>query len=552
MSTPFISRLQGAIRAANSGSFHRQAWSGPSDSLAYDENGIRERLLDLSRPVYVVRVGGALAATNEGTPVFAEADEDLPELVSFAPPLPITRLGDPGFCEQYGVKYAYYTGSMANGIASEQLVVALGKAGILGSYGAAGVVPSRLEGVIQRVQQALPNGPYAFNLIHSPNEEAMERGAVELYLKYGVTTVETSAFLDLTPHVVHYRVAGLSVGPSGEIVARNRIIAKLSRKEVATKFMSPAPESILTQLVQESRITLQQAELARQVPLAEDVTVEADSGGHTDNRPLVGLLPTMLALRDEIQDRYHYKDPIRVGAAGGISTPASVLGAFMMGAAYVVTGSINQACLEAGTSEHTRSLLAKAGMADVIMAPSADMFEMGVKVQVLKAGTLFPMRAQKLYDLYTHYDSLDDIPSEEREKLERQIFRRDLEEIWSDTVKFFAERDPEQILRARENPKRKMALVFRWYLGLSSRWSNTGEKGREMDYQIWCGPSMGTFNDWTRGTYLENPANRHVVDVALQLLTGAAYQYRVQNLKIQGTQLSPKLESYRPLTPLAQ
>jgi trans-AT polyketide synthase, acyltransferase and oxidoreductase domains len=55
-----------------------------------------------------------------------------------------------------------------------------------------------------------------------------------------------------------------------------------------------------------------------------------------------------------------------------------------------------------------------------------------------------------------------------------------------------------------------MALIFRWYLGLSSRWSNSGEQGREMDYQIWCGPSMGSFNDWVRGTYLEDYQNRRL------------------------------------------
>ena len=64
---------------------------------------------------------------------------------------------------------------------------------------------------------------------------------------------------------------------------------------------------------------------------------------------------------------------------------------------------------------------------------------------------------------------LDAIPADEREKVEKQVFRRDLESIWADTVKFFQERDPEQIERANQNPKRKMALIFRWYLGLSSK-----------------------------------------------------------------------------------
>ena len=182
--------------------------------------------------------------------------------------------------------------------------------------------------------------------------------------------------------------------------------------------------------------------------------------------------------------------------------------------------------MESGASPHTKKLLAEAGMADVAMAPSADMFEMGVKVQVLKRGTLFPMRALKLYEIYNHYDSIDQIPADEREKLEKQVFQRDMESIWQDTVKFFTERDPAQIERANNNPKRKMALIFRWYLGLSSRWSNIGEPGREMDYQIWCGPSMGSFNDWTKSTYLSDPLKRRIVDVTLHLFTGAAYQYQ--------------------------
>jgi PfaD family protein len=363
--------------------------------------------------------------------------------------------------------------------------------------------------------------------------------------------VEASAYLDLTASVLYYRTAGLSRAADGSVQIGNRIIAKLSRREVAARFMQPAPENLLTQLLNEGHITSQQAELARQVPVADDVTVEADSGGHTDNRPLVCLLPTMLALRDELQAKYNFPTPVRVGAAGGISTPASALGAFMMGAAYIVTGSVNQACIEAGASEHTRSLLAQAGMADVAMAPSADMFEMGVKVQVLKHGTLFPMRALKLYELYNRYDSIDSIPADEREKLERQVFKRDLESIWQETVKFFSERDPAQIERANNNPKRKMALIFRWYLGLSSRWSNTCEQGREMDYQIWCGPAIGSFNDWTRGTYLAEPKNRRVVDVALQILTGAAYQYRVQALKLQGVRVPSNVEQYYPTAPLS-
>jgi len=545
-----VTPTQTILHALNPNSAHPLAWQGPLESLCYHAEEIHAALLETQRPVYVLLHQGQVVATHEGEVVPARFSQDgLPALAPL-PALPIEQLGDPAFRTCYGLKYALYGGAMANGIASESMVVALGQAGMMGSFGAAGCSPARVEAAIQRIQSELPEGPYAFNLIHSPNEPSLEGRVVELYLKHGVTVVEASAFLALTPTIVQYRAAGLSLDPDGKIRIKNRVIVKLSRKEVAVHFLQPAPVEMLSQLVAEGRITAEQSALAQRIPVADDITVEADSGGHTDNRPLVCLVPTMLALRDEIQARQQYEQPVRVGAAGGISTPSAALAALMMGAAYVATGSVNQACVEAGTCEYVKNQLAKASMADVMMAPSADMFEMGVKVQLLKTGTLFPMRAQKLYELYTKYNSIEEIPVEERTRLEQQILKRPPEQIWQDTVKFFLERDPQQIERAKDNPKRIMALIFRWYLGLSSRWAVAGEKGREMDYQIWCGPAMGTFNDWTRGTYLETPSNRRVADVALHLLSGAAYLYRIQQLKLQGMQLVSELEQYHPQRPL--
>jgi trans-AT polyketide synthase, acyltransferase and oxidoreductase domains len=518
------------------------------ESIAFEEMEIKSRLLNLHQPCYVIQDQNRVGIANQGN--FSDSNNNQSEKLEtlmVAPPLTPQQLGDRDFLAFHGVKYAYMAGAMAGGIASIELVIALGKAGILGSFGAAGLVPSRIEAAINQIQQALPQGPYAFNLIHSPSEEALERRAVDLYLKHGVRTVEASAFLDLTPHIVYYRAAGLSLNPSGQIEINNKIIAKISRQEVATKFLQPAPTKILKQLVEQKLITELQATLAEKVPMADDITTEADSGGHTDNRPLVCLLPAILALRDQIQQKYRYDRQVRIGAAGGIATPESALAAFMMGASYIVTGSINQSCVEAGTSVHTKNLLAQASMADVIMAPSADMFEMGVKVQLLKRGTLFPMRAQKLYDLYRSYNSIDEIPLEERKKLEEQVFGRNLEAIWQDTVAFFTERDPEQITRANDNPKRKMALIFRWYLGLSSRWSSSGEKGREMDYQIWCGPAIGAFNEWVKESYLAEPNARYVVDIAHHIMTGAAYLYRLQSLKFQGLQMPAHYRYYRPI-----
>jgi PfaD family protein len=505
-----------------------------------DEQELKMRLKDLNSPLFFSGEGDALGAS---TGLAKKSGEDL---IAYVDALPFTALGDDAFKKAHNTEYAYYAGAMANGIASEELVIALGKAGFLCSFGAAGLVKSRVEEAIKTIQKELPNGPYAFNLIHSPNESALEKGNVDLFLQYGVKTVEASAYMALTEHIVHYRVAGLAKGENGEIIKNNRVIAKVSRMEVATRFMQPAPEKMLDKLLGLGLITAEQKELAATVPMSDDVTVEADSGGHTDNRPLVSVLPSIIALRDQIQTQYNYDEQIRVGVGGGIGTANAALGAFMMGAAYIVTGSINQACYQADASEHTRKILAQADMADVIMAPAADMFEQGVKLQVLKRGTLFAMRAQKLYELYMAYDSIEAIPADERAKIEKQIFRQNLDEIWTGTIDFFQERDPTVIEKAQNNPKRKMALIFRWYLGLSSRWSNIGEKGREMDYQIWAGPALGAFNVWVKGTYLENFENRDAVKVAKHILEGAAYLYRIQQLEMQGLRLSPELQHYIP------
>jgi trans-AT polyketide synthase, acyltransferase and oxidoreductase domains len=530
--------------------FHNQnqVWQGSLDSISFDEEGIKLKLLNINKPCYVIRFEGQIGVTNEGYLYHSNNGKiGQVEILMAVPPLPIQQLGDPTFLDFHGVKYAYATGAMAHGIASEELVITLGKQRILSSFGAGGLSLSRVEAAIKRIQEALPQGPYAFNLLHSPNEPAIERGAVDLYLKYGVRTLEASAFMDLTDNIVYYRAAGLSLNAANQIEIKNKIIAKISRREVATKFLQPAPTKILRQLVEQGLISQLQASLAEKIPIADDITVEADSGGHTDNRPLVCLLPSILELRDEIQTKYCYAKPVRIGVAGGIATPQSALAAFMMGAAYIVTGSINQSCIEAGTSEYTKQLLAQAEMADVMMAPAADMFEMGVKLQVLKRGTLFGLRAQKLFDLYKSYDSIEEIPLEEREKLEKQIFKKSLQTVWEDTTAYLSQQSPEKLMRAAKNPKLKMALIFRWYLGLSSRWSNSGEKGREIDYQIWCGPAMGSFNDWVRGSYMAFQNNRKVVDVANQIMTGATFLYRMQSLKIQGLQVPIQLGQYRPV-----
>ncbi len=505
-------------------------WAAVDGTLTLDLPTVQQALCDLSQALCFVETSEGVALAFGGQ----LSDNGEYPVAGIVPKCLPSSLGERAFRERHGLQCAYVTGAMANGIASAEIVEAMSKAGFLGFFGAAGLSKERVEASIDRIQSNLGNAPYGFNLIHSPNEQSHESNITDLYLAKKVPLVEASAYLDLTPHIVRYRLAGIRGDGRGGVVTPNRVIAKISRTEVAAKFLSPAPERYVAELVQSGFLTADQAQLAKRVPMADDITVEADSGGHTDNRPAITLLPGIIALRNRLHKQFQYPVSPCVGLGGGIATPASVAAAFAMGAAFVVTGSVNQACVESGSSDIVRKMLAEAAQADIAMAPAADMFEMGVKVQVLKRGTMFAMRAAKLYELYRTYYSLEAIPTAERVSLEKTILRLSVEEVWKQTTEFFQRRDPAQLVKADADPKHKMALVFRWYLGQSSRWANAGVPDRVLDYQVWCGPAMGSFNEWAKGSYLETPVNRTVVTVAKNLLYGAALTLRQMSLRTQG------------------
>ena len=59
---------------------------------------------------------------------------------------------------------------------------------------------------------------------------------------------------------------------------------------------------------------------------------------------------------------------------------------------------------------------------------------------------------------------------------------------------------------------------------------------------------MGAFNQWARGSCLEQPEQRCVVVVALNILHGAAVLTRVNMLRSQGAPLSDDMARVAPAT----
>ena len=133
-----------------------------------------------------------------------------------------------------------------------------------------------------------------------------------------------------------------------------------------------------------------------------------------------------------------------------------------------------------------------------------------------------------------------------RGKVEREILRAGFDEVWQETRRFWLSRDPEQAARAERDEKHRMALVFRWYLGMSSRWAIQGATERRADYQIWCGPALGAFNRWVAGAFLADPSERSVVQIARNLLEGAAVVTRAQTVRSLGVPVPAAAFAFTP------
>jgi len=457
-------------------------------------------------------------------------------------------LGDRALLTEHPARFCYVVGEMARGIATPQMVIEAVRAGCIGFYGSAGLALAEIKAGIKQIQAALGVNQTAWgaNLIHSPQEPGQEAAIVDLFLEEGVRRVSASAFMRLTPDVVRFTALGLERTADGKIKRHNHLFAKVSRAEVAEPFMAPAPGRMLRELVEAGMISGLQAELAAKVPVAAEITAESDSGGHTDNRPAFVLFSSLSAARTRVCALHGFDEStIRIGLAGGIATPAAAAAAFQMGAAYVLTGSVNQSAVESGMSEAGRKLLAKAGPADVAMAPAADMFEQGVEVQVLKRGTLFAMRGRKLHGFYRGGASYETLSAPDRKWID-DVLGEPFDAAWAATLAYIRKVNPAEAKKADTDGNKRLALVARRYLFQGAQWAREGTPGREADYQIWCGPAMGAFNEWVAGTPLEPVEARTVRQIALNLLEGAARIARAGQLRSAGIAVPPQFFSYTP------
>jgi len=496
-----------------------KAEAGPLDASVLAAEAAHEAMQNKPEPSLHAPIATAEQSVGSGE----TADVEIAGGACLPIPSPQTFsaacLGSPEFCDTFRLKYAYLAGGMYQGIASVDMVVNLARAGLMGFFGVGGLKLDEVENSIVRIQESIPwDAPYGVNFIAHTHHPELEDQLVELLLIHGVRTIEASAFMEVTPALVRYRAKGLLRGADGKLQVRNRIIAKVSRPDVGAQFFSPAPQRLVDKLLASGAISAEEADLLATIPMADALCLESDSGGHTDQRMPFALIPAGLATRDEMQRRFP-EHPLFIGAAGGIGTPEAAAAAFVMGVDFILTGSINQCTVEAGTSDLVKDMLQDMQVYDTDYAPSGDMFEMGSRVQVLKKGLFFPARANKLVSLYRQYESIDEVDAKTRQQIEERYFQRSLDAVFAEVQ---AQTSTADLERAARSPKHRMALIFKRYFKDATRWALAGDAAHKLDFQIHCGPALGAFNQWVTGTDLASWRARRVDVVAERLMVETA------------------------------
>ena len=352
-------------------------------------------------------------------------------------------LGSAAFKVDYGVKYAYLAGGMYTGIASKELVVAMGKAGLMAYLGTGGLGLDEIDANIAFIQSRLIVGePYGANLLSDPGRPSQEAALVELYLRRGIRFVEASGFIEISLSLVRYRLTGVRRTQSGELSIPNRVLAKVSRPEIAETFMRPAPLPILKQLVDAGLLNSEEAELAPFVPMSNEISVEADSGGHADQGVAYALIPAMIALRSTVLLEQRYQSEIRVGATGG-------------------------------TRGGSRSLCAGSGFHNDRIYQS-----------VHRRG-----RNQR----YGQGHAAEHECSRYSLRARRRYVRIGRQGAGAEKGAILSGKDRSVRLEpACITPKQKMALIFRWYFVHATRLALLGDASQKVDYQVHCGPALGS------------------------------------------------------------
>ncbi|MEV6525974.1 hypothetical protein AB0M43_28920 [Longispora sp. NPDC051575] len=235
-------------------------------------------------------------------------------------------LGSAAFRADYGVRYSYLAGALPSAVTSVDLCLRLGKAGLLGFYGAEHMP---LAAVVAALDE-LRDTPFGMELPAERESELVDR-----YLDAGVRCVDATGYTRPTPDLLRYRFAA---GP-------RQLLVNVASPAAALPFLLPPEPGTWTGLDPSgpTRRTARADPATDLLPVATDIAVLGGNVAH---------LLALVRLRDRLGS------PTRIGYGGGLGTREGVAAAFVLGADFVVAGSVNHPTPEAGATDEVRDALA--------------------------------------------------------------------------------------------------------------------------------------------------------------------------------------------------
>jgi hypothetical protein len=81
-----------------------QRWQGDLNTVSFDAKTIKNKLMNLNLPCYILEKEGEIGISNQGNLSYSAngKNQDL-EMVLSVPAIAFNQLGDPNFLESYGV-----------------------------------------------------------------------------------------------------------------------------------------------------------------------------------------------------------------------------------------------------------------------------------------------------------------------------------------------------------------------------------------------------------------------------------------------------------------
>ncbi|MEU7693428.1 ACP S-malonyltransferase [Microbispora hainanensis] len=243
------------------------------------------------------------------------------------------RLGAATFRRDYGTRLACAALENASAAGSADEVTRTARRGVLAFLGVDGLPAGDVERAVQRLRRDLgPAAPYGVALDgrRVAGGDEVDQGRVGLFLRYGVRFLHVTLghLTQAPPELVRFRFAGAYRDAAGLPVAPNRLVVRVAAPDLVERLMRPPAEPLLAELSARGALTPAEVEVARGLPVSEDVCLDCSS----DGPGLEVRLPEALRRRDEAVAACGHH--IRVGVV--CATPEAVAAAFVLGADFVV------------------------------------------------------------------------------------------------------------------------------------------------------------------------------------------------------------------------